>query len=91
MGEGEEKGVVIAIPEGIPSILKQFHIVMHHHLFPLCGHEHVIILKEGSNTMSLRPYKYMQFQKDEIKRLIRRCWHLTSLCLLLARSRVSCC
>lgn len=27
MGEGEEKGVVIAIPEGIPSILKQFHIV----------------------------------------------------------------
>lgn len=32
--------------------------------------KHQIILKEGSNPISVRPYRYPQIQKEEIKRLV---------------------
>ena len=38
---------------------------------PKRGHEHAIVLKEGSNPVGVRPYRYPQFQKDEIERLIK--------------------
>ncbi|XP_063935341.1 transposon Tf2-1 polyprotein isoform X1 [Daucus carota subsp. sativus] len=34
-------------------------------------HEHAIVLKEGSDPVSVRPYRYPQSQKDEIERLIQ--------------------
>lgn len=37
---------------------------------PMRGHEHSIILKDGSNPAGVRPYRYPQCQKDEIERLI---------------------
>lgn len=37
---------------------------------PLRGHEHAITMKEGSNPVSMRPYRYPQIQKDEIEKLI---------------------
>lgn len=51
----EEYIKVFEVPQGLP---------------PPRGHEHSIVLKEGSNPMSVRPYRYPQFQKDEIERLI---------------------
>lgn len=37
---------------------------------PHRGHEHAIIMREGSDPVSVRPYRYPQVQKDEIERLI---------------------
>lgn len=38
---------------------------------PIRGHEHSIVLKEGSQPISVRPYRYPHAQKDEIERLIK--------------------
>ena len=33
--------------------------------------DHKIILKEGVGPVSVRPYRYLQVQKDEIEKLVR--------------------
>ncbi|GJZ35092.1 putative mitochondrial protein, partial [Tanacetum coccineum] len=38
---------------------------------PHRNHEYSIILKEGAGTISVRPYRYPQVQKDKIERLVR--------------------
>ena len=38
---------------------------------PARGHEHQITLKEGSNPVSVRPYRFPQVQKDEVEKLIK--------------------
>lgn len=38
---------------------------------PPRGHEHVIRVKEGSNPVGVRPYRYPQCQKDEIESMIQ--------------------
>ena len=38
---------------------------------PNRGHEHAIVLREGAEPMNVQPYRYPQFQKDEIERLIQ--------------------
>lgn len=47
---------VFATPEGLP---------------PIREHEHAIVLREGCNPVGVIPYRYPQFQKDEIERLIK--------------------
>lgn len=47
---------VFTVPVGLP---------------PVRGNEHAINLKEGSNPVGTRPYRYPQSQKDEIERLIQ--------------------
>lgn len=47
---------VFQSPEGLP---------------PNRGHEHAILLKQGSNPVRVRPYRYPQSQKNEIERLIQ--------------------
>lgn len=37
---------------------------------PKRGCEHSIVLKEGVNPVSVRPYRYPQSQKDEIEHLV---------------------
>lgn len=51
-----EFGSVFEMPMGLP---------------PPRSREHAIILREGSNPVGVRPYRYPQFQKDEIERLIK--------------------
>lgn len=46
---------VFATPTGLP---------------PQRDHEHTIVLKEGCDPVSVRPYRYLQCQKDAIERLI---------------------
>ena len=38
---------------------------------PNRGHEQAIVLREGAKPVNVRPYRYPQFQKDEIERLIQ--------------------
>ena len=37
---------------------------------PARSHDHVIVLKEGTSPISVRPYRYPQSVKDEVERLI---------------------
>ncbi|XP_010270441.1 PREDICTED: uncharacterized protein LOC104606771 [Nelumbo nucifera] len=37
---------------------------------PTRAMEHAIVLQEGTSPISVRPYRYPQFQKDEIERLV---------------------
>ncbi|GKB08561.1 putative mitochondrial protein, partial [Tanacetum coccineum] len=46
---------VFSLPQGLP---------------PCRGHEHSIILKDGIEPISVRPYRYAQAQKDEIEKLV---------------------
>lgn len=39
-------------------------------LHPLQGHKHAITLKEGSEPISVRPYRYPHAQKAEIEKLV---------------------
>ena len=38
---------------------------------PLRGHEHQIILKEGSSPVCERPYRYLFYQKAEIEKIVQ--------------------
>ncbi|KAF8393178.1 hypothetical protein HHK36_021419 [Tetracentron sinense] len=69
-GSGEES-------PGVPKFLHQT-LAEHEAVFdmpsglpPVHGHEHSIVLKEGSQPISVRPYRYPHIQKDEIERLIK--------------------
>ncbi|GJW54350.1 hypothetical protein Tco_0098435 [Tanacetum coccineum] len=37
---------------------------------PSRDHEHAIVLKEGTEPINVRPYRYPQLQKDEIEKLV---------------------
>ncbi|KAF8398742.1 hypothetical protein HHK36_014600 [Tetracentron sinense] len=70
VGPGEES----------PRVLKFLHQTLAEHeavidmpsgLPPVRGHERSIVLKVGSQPISVRPYCYPHIQKDEIERLIK--------------------
>lgn len=69
-GEGDEKEEV---PECLQQIIKRYESVFDvpKGLPPPRGHKHAIVLKEGSNPVGFRPYRYPQSQKDEIEKLIK--------------------
>ena len=43
-------------------------------------HEHAITLKEGTMLVNVRPYRYPQFQKDEIRRSIKEMLEARIIC-----------
>ena len=70
VGLEEHKGVT-APPYLLPTIScyeRVFHLPTG--LPPKRGREHAIVLKQGQDPVSVRPYRYPQGQKDEIERLI---------------------
>ena len=38
---------------------------------PVCDRDHAINLLEGSNPISVRPYRYPKIQKNEIEKLLK--------------------
>ena len=50
-----EFGKVFELPTGLP---------------PLRGHEHQILLKEGTQAICERPYRYPFYQKTEIEKIV---------------------
>ena len=78
MGTPEATGkssatVKVTIPPYLQPIITQFQGVFGDPtgLPPPRGHEHKIVLKQGSDPVGVRPYRYPQYQKDEIERLIK--------------------
>lgn len=39
---------------------------------PKRGHKHTVVLKDGTDPVSVRSYRYPQFQKDEIEKLVKK-------------------
>ena len=46
---------------------------------PFCGHEHQIVLKEGTPPVCERPNKYPYFQKSEIEKIVHELLELGSI------------
>lgn len=42
---------------------------------PTRAHDHSIVLKEGTDTINVRPYRYPAIQKNEIEKLIKEMLH----------------
>ncbi|KAJ9536215.1 hypothetical protein OSB04_un000601 [Centaurea solstitialis] len=59
--------------EELDGLLEEFENVFHMSagLPPERGREHGIVLKEGSGTINVRPYRYAHYQKDEIETLVK--------------------
>ena len=60
------------IPSVLHAVLQEFKHVfdMPSGLPPKRTHDHAIVLKEGTDPISLLPYRYPQGQKNEIESLI---------------------
>lgn len=76
VAHAEQEGVqkaISSVPTRLRPVLEKYTRVFHmpKGLPPSRGHEHAIILKEGTDPVSFRLYRYPQTQKDEIETLIR--------------------
>ena len=60
------------IPSFLEEVLHKYEDVFKEPtgLPPFCGHEHHIVLKDGANLVSVRPYCYPHVQKEEIESLL---------------------
>lgn len=63
----------IEVAPKLDSLLKQFADTFDEPigLPPTRTHDHAIILKEGTAPISVRPYRYPFFQKEEIEKIVR--------------------
>ena len=70
-GQNEGQDVENVLQE-LKRLMQQYEDVMNDpvELPPSRALDHKIILKEGAGPVSVRPYRYPQVQKDEIKKLI---------------------
>lgn len=70
--EHGEKQLVSEVPATLESLREEYvGVFTTTGLPPARGHKHAIVLKVGSNSVSVRPYRYPHFQKDEIEKLIQ--------------------
>lgn len=63
-----------------PEILPDIEVLLQQHsdvfdepmgLPAVRSHDHAIILKEDTSPISVRPYRYPFFQKEEIEKIVR--------------------
>lgn len=73
VNKSEKKQCSLVVPSYLQPVLERYKAVFYipTEFPPRRGHEHAIVMKRGSNLVSVRPYRYPQFQKDEIERLVR--------------------
>lgn len=71
MGEGDI--IREGIPEFLQPVLSQYQQVFHMPpgLPPVRSQEHKIVLQDGADPVSVRPYRYPHSQKEEIENLIK--------------------
>ena len=57
----------------LKELLQQFNFVFNtpKELPPSRGHEHQIVLKEGTQPINVRPYRYPFYQKNEIEKIVK--------------------
>ena len=63
----------VQIPEAIDTLLLDYKAVFAtpEGLPPLRNHEHHIILKDETQAVSQRPYRYPYYQKNEIENIVK--------------------
>lgn len=73
VGLAQGETIVSKIPLFLQNVLEDFKGVfeMLEGLPPRRPIKHSIVLKEGTDPVSVRPYRYPQSQKDEIERLVQ--------------------
>ena len=92
---GEKKGLVLHIsaitnsgpdvqpllPVALLDLLAQFSKVFEvpTRLTPIRGHDHRIILKDGTPLVCKRPYRYPYFQKSKIEKIVNELLELGSI------------
>ena len=62
-----------SLPPEITALLQEFHGVFATlvDLPPVKGHEHQIDLKEGTQPIYQKPYRYPYYQKNEIEKIVK--------------------
>ena len=60
------------IPHLLQEVSGKFKVVFHTPvgLPPIRGHGHALVLKDGTTSISVRPYHYPHFQKTEVEKLV---------------------
>lgn len=68
----EQYDIAQAIPEDLQPIIDELRELFHppSEIPPYCPIEHQIVLKEGSDSVNIRPYFYAHFHKDEIEKQV---------------------
>lgn len=61
-----------SIPKAIQAVLQPYPNIFKepNQLPPFRDHEHHIVLQQGANPVSVRPYRYTHYQKGEIEKLV---------------------
>ncbi|KAJ9540003.1 hypothetical protein OSB04_026509 [Centaurea solstitialis] len=61
------------VPTTVQAVIGEFEQIfnMPRELPPQRGKEHAINLKEGTEAVNVRPYRYPHYQKNEIEKLVR--------------------
>ena len=69
------------IPPAVQLVLQQYASVFKEPqgLPPLRGHEHQILLKEGTQPICQRPYRYPFYQKTEIENIVKELLESSSI------------
>lgn len=63
----------LKVPIALKEVVKRHQAIFENPKGPPPSREkdHTIVLKEGTNPVSVRPYHYPQIQKDEIEKMAR--------------------
>ena len=63
----------VAIPPALRELCENYSDIFQSQiqLLPSREHDHSITLKEGTNPINVRPYRYPHSQKNEIERLVQ--------------------
>ena len=71
--ESELQNSLAALPKELGEVLDKFQQLFQSPtgLPPIRGHDHAIIVREDLEPVNVQPYRYPQFQKDEVERLIK--------------------
>ena len=70
--EATKTDVPVEVPKDLEVVIEQYATVfaMPPRLPPKRSKQHHIVLKEGTNPINVKPYRFPQIQKDEIERLV---------------------
>lgn len=60
------------VPEKITQLLLEFDTLFQEpkQLLLYRSHDHSIVLKDGSSSVNLRPYRHSSFQKDVVEKMV---------------------
>ena len=68
----EKVTAIVLLSQHLLPIIHKYQAIYNDpkNLPPPRNKDHAIVLKEGTNPVSVRPYRYPQIQKDEIEKMV---------------------